>query len=554
MIRLEGASASVPGPSRTPRILLDAIDLDLGAGESHLVLGANGSGKSTLVRMLAGLRAPASGRVLLDGAPFTPGRVWPSVAVLFEEPDPQFLADTVEGEIAFGLESLALPPDEIRSRTAAAMERFQVALLARREPCSLSGGEKARVLLAAVMAAEPRAILLDQALAHLDPVTRRTLERELVERAQAGGRLLVRTHQDWDPPFPGEVLHVIDGTSLRQVDRERAEPSDADVPYPLALRVSAFLRQHGRWTGSLAMTVDELRAGLHGDHAAPALNAHAPRTAGEPVIALAGASWSPPGERRTLAPLDLEVRAGEAVALIGRSGSGKSTVLKLAAGLLAPSTGAVRATRGSGLALEYPERQLFGRTVEEDVAALLWVAGVSERERQDRARAALATVGLDPDRFGSRVPATLSEGEKRRAAIAALLADRPAALLLDEPTAGLDPGGRAALARAIAAVKGEGHAVLFASHDLDFVSGVADRVAVLARGDEGSMALAIEAPAAIWRDAPLLERAGLPAPEFVAIADALRGAGLVADLGVRDGASLLGALAHGVRGAAPVSA
>ncbi|HKO22411.1 MAG TPA: ABC transporter ATP-binding protein, partial [Candidatus Eisenbacteria bacterium] len=371
MIRLEGASASVPGPSRVegPRILLDAIDLDLRAGESHLVLGANGSGKSTLVRMLAGLRPPATGRVLLDGAPFAPGRVWPSVAVLFEEPDPQFLADTVEGEIAFGLESLALPPDEIRSRTAEAMERFQVAGLAPREPCSLSGGEKARVLLAAMMAAEPRAILLDQALAHLDPVTRRTLERELVERAQAGGRLLVRTHQDWDPPFPGEVLHVIDGTSVRQVERERAEPSNADVPYPLALRVAAFLRQQGRWTGPLAMTVDELRAGLHEDHAAPALSAHGSRTAGEPVIALAGTSWSPPGERRTLAPLDLEVGAGEAVALIGRSGSGKSTVLKLAAGLLAPSTGSVRAARGAGLALEYPERQLFGRTVEEDVAA-----------------------------------------------------------------------------------------------------------------------------------------------------------------------------------------
>src|SRR5690349_18980660 len=119
MIRLEGASASVPGPSRTPRVLLDGLNLDLNAGQSHLILGANGSGKSTLVRMLAGLRPPASGRVLLDGAPFTPGRVWPSVAVLFEEPDPQFLAETVEGEVAFGLESLALPPDEIRSRTAA---------------------------------------------------------------------------------------------------------------------------------------------------------------------------------------------------------------------------------------------------------------------------------------------------------------------------------------------------------------------------------------------------------------------------------------------------
>jgi len=546
MIRLEGALASVPGRSLAegPRVLFDALDLDLRVGESHLVLGANGSGKSTLVRMLAGLRPPASGRVLLDEAPFTPGRLWPSVAVLFEEPDPQFLADTVEGEIAFGLESLALPPDETRSRTAAAMERFQVAALAQRDPYSLSGGEKARVLLAAMMAARPRAILLDQALAHLDPATRRSLERDLVERAAAGECLLVRTHQDWDPPFPGETLHVLEQGSLRRFDRDEVDPFSADVPYPLSLRASALLRARGRWAGSLAMTIDELRAALRAAARTPTPTSHAPSVSGDPAMALDGASWSPPGGRRTLAPLDLEVRGGEAVALIGRSGSGKSTVLRLAAGLMEPSTGSVHTTRGAGLALEYPERQLFGRSVEEDVAALLWVAGVPEGERRVRARAALATVGLDPDRFGPRLPATLSEGEKRRAAIAALLADRPAALLLDEPTAGLDPAGRASLARAIAAVKKEGHAVLFASHDLDFVSGVADRVAVLARGEDGSTALATRHPAAIWRDAALLDRAGLPAPEFVAIADALRGAGLLGNDEVKDGSALLGSLAR----------
>jgi energy-coupling factor transport system ATP-binding protein len=470
----------------------------------------------------------------------------------------------VEGEVAFGLESLALSPADIRSRAAAAMERFGVAALARREPSSLSGGEKARVHLAAMMAAEPRAILLDQALAHLDPTTRRSLERGLVQGALEG-TLLVRTHQDWDPPFPGEILHVIEGASLRPVDRESAGPWSVDVPYPLALRVAALLKQRGRWSGPLAMSVAELRAGLGAQSDTPRASIRGTSSGvGEPVLALAGVSWTPPGGRTTLAPLDLTVRAGETLALIGKSGSGKSTVLKLAAGILAPSTGAVQITpvsdggRAAGLALEYPERQLFGRTVDEDVAALLWVAGVAEGERQRRGRAALATVGLDPERFGQRVPATLSEGEKRRVAIAALLADRPALLLLDEPTAGLDPGGRAALARAIAAVQAEGHAVLLASHDLDFVSGVADRVAVLARDEGGSAALAIGPPAEIWRDAPLLERAGLPAPEFVEIADALHGAGLLPDAPVRDGASLLLALdrsldARGAReGSTPV--
>jgi energy-coupling factor transport system ATP-binding protein len=566
MIRLERASASVPGRSRAdgPRVLLDALDLELKAGESHLVLGPNGSGKSTLIRLLAGLRPPASGRVLRDGSPVVAGRSWPAVAVLFEEPDPQFLAETVEGEVAFGLESLALPPADIRSRSAKAMERFGVAAFARREPWSLSGGEKARVLLAAMMAAEPRAILLDQALAHLDPTTRRSLERDLVQDALEG-TLLIRTHQDWDPPFPGEILHVIEGGSLRPVDRESAGPWSADVPYPLALRVAALLEQRGRWSGPLAMSVAELRSGLGApDELSPVSVRQAPSSVGDPVLALTGVSWTPPGGRTTLAPLDLTVRAGETVALIGKSGSGKSTVLKLAAGLIAPSTGAVQITlgarggRAAGLALEYPERQLFGRTVDEDVAALLWVAGIAEGERHKRARAALVTVDLDPDRFGQRVPATLSEGEKRRVAIAALLADRPAVLLLDEPTAGLDPGGRAALARAIAAVQAEGHAVLLASHDLDFVSAVADRVAVLAHDAVGSASLAIEPPAEIWRDAPLLTRAGLPAPEFVEIADALHGAGLLPDAQVRDGASLLVALdrsldARGAReGSTPV--
>src|SRR6185312_14590256 len=148
----------------------------------------------------------------------------------------------------------------------------------------------------------------------------------------------------------------------------------------------------------------------------------------------------------------LELSEGECLAIVGVSGSGKSTLLKLAAGLLEPTWGSISRPTGrdgrgrpTALALEYPERQLFGRTVEEDVTATLWLEGVPAAERRARGREAMEAVGLDPDRFGARIPLTLSEGEKRRVALASLLAEPPRALLLDEPTAGLDPEGRRAL-------------------------------------------------------------------------------------------------------------
>ena len=273
--------------------------------------------------------------------------------------------------------------------------------------------------------------------------------------------------------------------------------------------------------------------------------------AGGRLLLLEGVAWRPrEGGDPVLADADLEVAEGEVVALIGRSGSGKSTLLRLACGLERPWRGAVsRAVprspglRDAALALEHPERQLFARTVLEDVAALLWVDGVPAPERRRRARRALAEVGLDPDRFGDRPPLSLSEGEKRRTALAGLLVESPLVVLLDEPTAGLDPEGRRALAEVIHALKARGRAVLLASHDLDFVGAVADRVLLLARGEERPGRVLHAGPAGVvLRDAALLARAGLPTPDFALLEPALASAGLLEGAGVRDGESLLRAL------------
>src|SRR2546428_2749281 len=211
MIHLEGISyTAVPPGGGAGRPLLGPVDFTAPPGSSHLLLGPNGSGKTTLIRILACLKAPSSGRYLLGGLEVRAGSegrsLWPEVAALFEEPDPQFLSDTVEAEVAFGLESLGISPRHVRDRTASALRDFGLHPLAGRAPQSLSAGEKARTLLAAALGAAPRCLLLDQSLAHLDPGSRRELEARVVGEAIACGRAVIRTHQEADPPFPGETL------------------------------------------------------------------------------------------------------------------------------------------------------------------------------------------------------------------------------------------------------------------------------------------------------------------------------------------------------------
>ncbi|MGH7680940.1 MAG: ABC transporter ATP-binding protein [Candidatus Eiseniibacteriota bacterium] len=574
VIRVERATVLVPGPdASSPRAILQDLDAEFSAGERHLVLGPNGSGKTTLLRLLAGLLHPSSGRVVWEG-PLdpSPGEAatgsgvgessrWPGVAVVFEEPDPQFLAETVEGEIAFGLESMELPAAEIRARVDEAVEAFDLAGLRARAPHTLSGGEKARVLLAAMSAARPHALLLDQSLAHLDPGARRLLERRILDDARREGRTVIRAHQDAEAPEPDERIRIL--SQGRLLDAARLSPREvleaADVPWPLAMRISALLAGHGRWSGPLARSVASLVEGLasRADQAAPVSlpgSAEVPAAPplGDAVAAFRGVSFSPAGGGRRdsiVSGIDLELRAGSVTALVGASGAGKTTILKLAAGLLEPTEGTIErapgfhGTRPAALALEYPERQLFGRSVNEDVAAALWIRGVSPGERDARAHDALRAVGLDPDRFGARVPATLSEGEKRRVGIAALLAEPARLLIFDEPTAGLDPAGRRAVAGTIQRLRERGHAVLVASHDLDFVSGAADRIMVLGReaGGPGRILGQGRAPD-LWRCHALLSRAGLPPPDVAALAHAMAGFGWTGLEHVTHAESLLDAL------------
>ncbi len=242
-------------------------------------------------------------------------------------------------------------------------------------------------------------------------------------------------------------------------------------------------------------------------------------------------------ESRALEGITLRVSRGEMVAVIGPTGSGKSTLIQHFNGLLRPTSGTVlvegedlwaprtdrrKARRRIGLLFQFPEYQLFEETVRRDVSYGPKNLGLAEPEIEERVEEALAQVGLDPVRFGSRSPFTLSGGEMRRVAMAGVLAMRPSVLVLDEPTAGLDPRGREDLLQTVLSLHGEGMTVVLVTHNMDEAARLATRIIVLEAGRvemEGT-------PAEVFADEEALDRIGLGVPQAARLVGMLRRGGI----------------------------
>jgi energy-coupling factor transport system ATP-binding protein len=259
-----------------------------------------------------------------------------------------------------------------------------------------------------------------------------------------------------------------------------------------------------------------------------------------PLIACEGVEYvyrrGTPMETPALRGISLAVGPGEAVALIGPTGSGKSTLIQHFNGLLCPTAGVVRvagqdlwapradrrrARQQVGLVFQFPEYQLFEDTVRRDVAYGPLHLGLGETTVAERVDEALRAVGLDPARFGTRSPFALSGGEMRRVALAGVLAMRPQVLVLDEPTAGLDPGGTAEMLARLETLHRDGQTIVFISHDMDEVARLAERIIVL---DDGQVVME-GSPAEIFRRDDL-GRHGLDVPQAARLVLALRARGL----------------------------
>ena len=517
-------------------VALDDVTLEVCRGERVCVLGANGSGKSTLASVICGLLAPDEGDVELAGHAVCTGGV-PDLAayrdarrqlgLVFQNPDDQIVTSVVADDVAFGPENLGVPRAQISVRVARELRRVAMEKYAHADPSRLSGGQRQRVCIAGALAMEPAVLVLDEPSSLLDVRGRAAIMRVMGRLAAAGATLVHVTHFMDEALAADRVVvmqhgHVaLEGTPDEVFAAKNAQVIEAlGLEMPFEARLAVALRQAGAAGGAIAAP------GTPSDEK-PAACAACAHTA-EPLAILArdlGFSYGP--DAQALDGVSLEVPVRATTAIVGQTGSGKSTLLRLLCGLEAADAGSLtvcginaatkrgrrQVRRAVGYVMQHPERQLFAQTVAEDVAFGPRNQGLSAAEVEGRVAHALDLVGLADRRDAS--PFELSGGQQRLAAIAGVLAMGPELLVLDEPTAGLDPRGRARLRALMADLAAHGVTLLQVTHSMEDAAR-ADHVVVL----DQSHVLAAGTPAEVFCPAnePQLTAVGLGLPRPLAYA------------------------------------
>ena len=521
---------------------LDDVTLEVAAGERVCVLGANGSGKSTLASVICGLLAPDEGTVSLvgenvlgpSGVDFEAyRRARRQLGLVFQNPDDQIVTSIVEEDVAFGPENLCLEPDEIGRRVARELARVAMTDHARSNPSNLSGGQKQRVAIAGALAMEPRVLVLDEPGALLDVRGRRGIMRVMAELRGLGTTIVHITHFMDEALAADRVVVMdhgrvaLDGTP-QEVFAHGEKLAGLGLEVPFTAQLAGALRERGL---DVPWTCDEgvLRDALVSDsplgpvpHGESSLETSPNGEAAAVQVERVSYSYRDADSHKALDDVSFAVAGGSSVAIVGQTGSGKSTLVRMLCALEVPDQGRIvvkgidtasrkdrRKLHGNvGYVMQHPERQLFAETVLEDVAYGPRNLKLPPDEVQKRCAHALALVGLTGKEEAS--PFQLSGGQQRLCAIAGVLAMEPDVLVLDEPTAGLDPRGRSQLEHILEDIHAHGVTTIRVTHSMDDAA-KAQQVVVLSR----SKLLMLGSPQEVFCAAhdKTLHDAGLGLPE-----------------------------------------
>ncbi len=471
---------------------LRGIDLTIHHGDRIALVGHNGSGKTTLVKHLNGLLRPQHGTVRYKGEPVSAAntaQLRQEVGILFQDPDDQLFCNTLYEDVAFGPMNQGLPRAVVEQRVAESLQAVDLADHAYKPPHNLSYGQRKRAALAAVLAMDPLVLILDEPTANLDP----RQERQIAALLQRfGGTIVCITH---------DIL-FLQGLCNRAVVLVHGQVHH-DYAFADLTAHPASLREHGldfSFRLSCCGGHHHPACGHRDARPHPAPSPHCqpearPETEPftepltEPLLELRHCSYTYPDGTRALRDISLCVGRGDRLALVGENGAGKSTLAGVMLGIL-DAGGEIRFAgqpldtrarkrlwRKVGIVFQDAADQLFCPTCREEVAFGPERLGIGRHEVEERVRAALATVQLTG--YEERVPLNMSGGERKRLAIAAVLAMRPELLILDEPTAGLDPRGEELL---LAILDRLPLTMILITHDLFFINALTERTVVMHQG------------------------------------------------------------------------
>lgn len=568
-VRFQYKKRDVDGNVIATEEILKGVDLTIKKGEFIALLGRNGSGKTTFSKQLNAILRPSEGTVTVDEMGTRDAEklyeIRQHVGMVFQNPDNQMVAANVEEEVAFGPENLGMESDTIVARVKQALEQVRMWKRRKTAPNHLSGGQKQRIAIAGILAMHPDYIVLDEPTAMLDPKGRKEVMEALQRLNQEQEMTVILiTHDMEEAALASRVILLADGQMRFDGRPEKFFGADAllaemGMEAPLSYRVrklidsDVFEKKIGDARVEEA-TIDKRekvaeydKTGREWEASSELVDKKKNKKAeaetdekNQDLLSLQHVSYIySPGtayEKVALDDVNLSLGKGEIVGLAGHTGSGKSTMIQLLNGLLKPTGGTVtfegkdihaKGYSGNylrskvGMVFQYPEHQMICDTVWEDVAFGPSKQGLTGEACETRVEEALRFVDL-PEKYYQASPLQLSGGQKRRVAIAGVLAMHPEYIILDEPAARLDAAGKREIFDRIRRMSREqGIGVLLVSHSMEDLAEYADRIIVL---DDGKKILD-DRPAQIFAKRETLADCGLDVPETVKLADKLRANG-----------------------------
>lgn len=534
MIHLKDVSYCYPTRDTST---INGITLDIERGDFVLVSGPTGCGKTTLIKMFNGI-IPHLSKGRLGGKLIVADRdvrvcsmedLTREVGLIFQSPDDQIISNTVEEEVAFGLENLGFEIEEIERRVDWALNKTGISGLKTRDTKALSGGQKQRVVIASQIALKPKILAFDEPLSQLDPKGAREVMKCIVDLNKEGVTVIMIEHRVADiVKYVNKVLLLDKGRVAYYGEVKKSFSSEfsaykrlgVQIPDEVKLSLGFSMEDISFSYEELKRTFDKKKP-LENCYAAERQDEFADNSNTEEIISFKDVAFEYVKGNRVLSEVNLKVFNGETVAFMGANGSGKTTLISLIAGMNKPDKGTV-AIRGEkvksinhkqmtslvGLLIQNPDLMLFCDTVEKELLFGPKHKKVNSQETNQRINSVFESLGLGAHK--SDPPFSLSVGQRLRTALGAVLTLQPPVLLLDEPTTGQNQENVMKIMKMLKSLNFI-KTIIFCTHDIYTAMRYADRIIVLNSGS-----IAFDGPAKdIFNDISLMKRNNLSIPVSV---------------------------------------